>query len=298
MTDNQPANNFLIDFINLFLDRRVSLVSKLLFAGGLGVYWLLPVDIVPDFLLPFGIIDDGGVFLTAVMLFTRTARQQLESGNTLSEEIDNEGKQIYISQKSGRGGVNEVALGCLAFTGVISLIIFTGVAISILSGVWTINTVLASISGFFGQPTTATVVPSRTIVTSLKPLGQLVSISVEVAQADIHVGVNTGGINLCGHSANHVAQGAVEAGVDITNVGEDSIMSLFVTDTIEAGIISRAERETTLLMQSFVSALTGSEVKVVYTQTGEETPLPASCQPQLPRGWVFDETQNTWVKTE
>lgn len=351
MTDNILTNNFLADAVTLFLDRRVPWVSKLLFVGGAAAYFLLPIDIIPDFLPPLGIIDDGGAILVLTSLFTHVASRQLESKDTLSEEIDNEGKQVYVSQKSGRWGFNEVALGCLAFTGIMALILTTGVAVALLSGVWTLNTVISSIGGFFGQPTTATIIPSRTIVTSLKPLGQLVSISVEVAQADIHVGVNTGGINLCGHSAKHVAQGAVEAGVDITKVDEDNILydeasdmytltlpspsitscrvdyirqyersgasvacaadwdairmlaqheaiNLFVEDTLEADIISRAERETTLLMESFISALTGSDVKVVYDEPDEETQLPASCQPQLPRGWAFDETQNTWVRTE
>src|SRR5690606_29247172 len=200
-------------------------------------------------------------------------------------------------------------------------------------------------------PTTATIISSRTIVSSLQPLGQLVSISAEVAQADIGVSVHTGGLNLCGHSANHVAQGVIEAGVDITQVEEDNVtydeatntytltlpapgitscrieyirqyersgggvtcgvdwdnvrllaqhevMSRFTADTLEAGILDRAERETTLLMQSFVNALTGSNVRVIYNPATGEPRLPSSCQPQVPRGWVFDEELNSWVKVE
>lgn len=261
------------------------------------------------------------------------------------------GKNSSSPSNSGRWGFNEAALGCLALTGIIVLIVVTGVTVSILSGVWTFKGVITSIGGFFGQPTTAEVIPSRTIVTSLQPLGQLVSISVEVAKADIGVSVYTGGINLCGHSANHVAQGVIEAGVDITRIEEDSIsyneatdtytltlpppnitscrieyirqyersggtvvcgadwdavrllaqhqaLSSFSADTIEGGILSRAERETTMLMQSFVKALTGSEVRVVYSNRDAEVTLPPSCQPQLPSGWTFDEAQNSWVKTD
>ncbi|MBZ0299925.1 MAG: hypothetical protein K8J31_09300, partial [Anaerolineae bacterium] len=72
---------------------------------------------------------------------------------------------------------------------------------------------------------------------------------------------------------------------------------LFAADTIEAGILDRAERETTLLMQSFVSALTGSDVRVTYQQADAEPTLPPSCQPQLPQGWTFDTEMNSWVKT-
>lgn len=347
------SSNILADFAALFFDHQVSIITKASFVGGLLAYWLLPVDFVPDFLLPFGIVDDGTALLTAVIVFTQVARKQLERKSLMSQEdINNDGgKNPNSIPKSGGWGFNEAALGCLALTGIIVLIVVTGVAVSILSGVWTFNGVLASIGSFFGQPTTAEVIPSRTIVTSLQPLGQLVSISVEVAKADIGVSVHTGGINLCGHSANHVAQGVIEAGVDITRIEEDSInyneatdtytltlpppnitscrveyirqyersggavacgvdwdtvrllaqhqaLSTFAADTIEGGILSRAERETTMLMQSFVRALTGSEVRVMYSNRDAEAALPPSCQPQLPRGWAYNEDQNSWVKTD
>jgi hypothetical protein len=205
-----------------------------------------------------------------------------------------------------------------------------------------------SIGAFFFPPTTAEVTTSRTIVTSLQPLGQIVSISVEAAQADIEVTINAGTVNLCGHSANHVAQGVIEAGVDITQVSEASVsynetsdtytISLpapqitscrieyirqyqqaggnptcgidwdnvrllgqyvstqqFAQDALDGGILERAERETTLLLQSFVGALTGSNVEIVYAEA--EAILPASCVPQLPNGWSFDETLSAWVQT-
>jgi hypothetical protein len=80
-----------------------------------------------------------------------------------------------------------------------------------------------SVLNFFGGTPTATVVSNRTLLTGLQSLGQLVSVRAEVAKADIGVSAHMGGLNLCGHSAFHVAQGAIEAGIDITQVNDDSI---------------------------------------------------------------------------
>lgn len=204
-----------------------------------------------------------------------------------------------------------------------------------------------AVGAFLFPPTTAEVLSSRTIVGSLQPLGQLVSLSVEVAKADIQVTVSSGAMNICGHSANHVAQGVIEAGVDITRVSEDSVVydaasntytiSLpapqitscrieyirqyeqnggnptcgidwdnvrllgqyvatqdFSADALDADILARAERETTILMRSFVGALTGANVEIVYAEA--DAVLPASCIPQLPNGWRYDETLASWVQ--
>lgn len=354
MKSEQDTRNFLADFGTLFLDGRVPMVTKLLFLGGAGLYLLSPIDLVPDFLPPLGVVDDGGILLGALYAFVQYARQQLENRSFMSDEKNlnpHDDNVIYVPGSPSGGGCNQIALGCFALTGIIVLVILVGIIVSILSGVWTINSVLASIGDFFGQPTTATIMPSRTIVSSLQPLGQLVSISAEVAQADIGVSVHTGSLNLCGHSANHVARGVIEAGVDITQVEEDSVtydeatntytltlpapgitscrieyirqyersgggvtcgvdwdnirllaqheaMNRFTADTLEGGILNRAQRETTLLMQSFVSALTGSNVRVIYAPATGETRLPPSCQPQVPRGWLFDDEFNSWVKVD
>jgi hypothetical protein len=255
---------------------------------------------------------------------------------------------VPINQETS--GCTKIILRGLTLIGVLGLIVCGGITIFVVSGMLTLNSIFASIGNLLGEPPTAQVTSTRTIVRGLQPLGQLVSISVEVAQADIGVSVNSGGLNLCGHSANHVSQGVIEAGIDITKVVEDSVqydndsdtytlilpppsitscrieyirqyersggnltcgidwdtvrvlaqhesMSLFTADTIEGGILTRAERETTLLMESFVSALTGSEVDITYSEADTQIELPPSCQPQIPRGWEFDEELNEWVKT-
>ena len=94
----------------------------------------------------------------------------------------------------------------------------------IITGMNTLSGVIDSIAGVFrGQPTTATVTSTQTIVNSVKPLGQLVSVSAQLAKADIRVEVREGFQNACGRTAYHVAQGAIEAGVDLTQLEEADI---------------------------------------------------------------------------
>lgn len=248
-----------------------------------------------------------------------------------------------------QSGCVKITIGCLGLAGLLSLIVVGSIAFILVSGTMTMGNVLGSIGDFFNvEPASASVVPSRTIISSIAPLGQLVTVSAEVAQADINVTVDTGGLNLCGHNANHVAQGVVEAGIDMTLVGDenisydaiedrytinlpapqitscrieyirqyerqgggvgcnvdwDSIRLLaqyqatigFATDTLEADILDRAERETTLLMGSFIAALTDSDVDINYADNSEIN-LPPSCQPQLPRGWTLDPETQLWIE--
>lgn len=244
-----------------------------------------------------------------------------------------------------------VLQGCFMLIGVLALLLFSTVAIFLLTGFLTINSLFSSIGDFFGQPVTAQVTTTRTIINGIQPLGQLVSVSVEVAQADINVAVDSGGLNLCNHDANHVAQGALEAGVDITGLEDDDVLydeasdtytislpapnitscrieyirqyersggnptcgydwdsvrllaqyeatTLFASQSIEAGILSRAEREATIALETFISTLTGSNVEIMFQETDADTVLPPSCQPQLPNGWQFDTEFNAWLETQ
>jgi hypothetical protein len=229
---------------------------------------------------------------------------------------------------------------------VLSVVAFIVVALLILRQV---DGLRKSMLDFFGGSDSASVASTQTILTGLQPLGQLVSISASVAKADIAVIVDTGGVGgLCNHRANHVAQGAVEAGIDFTQIEEDNIAynestdtytitlpppqitscrieyirqyerdggnptcgidwdnvrlianyvatEEFTQDTLDGGILERAETETTTLMESFIFSLTGSNVIVQYADAGA-TIIPASCQPQLPNGWTYDEVTNNWIR--
>lgn len=112
-------------------------------------------------------------------------------------------------------------MGCLLFIVVIlgALIFFTGS---------TLTNVIGSIGGLvgvqqFSAPPEASIVSSQTIVQGIQPLGQLVSVSVQLAKAGVFVGVGQGVLNVCGYSANHAVQGAVEAGIDLMQIGEDDV---------------------------------------------------------------------------
>lgn len=197
-------------------------------------------------------------------------------------------------------------------------------------------------------PPVAEVVSTDTLISGIQPLGQLVTISVEVAKADVGIAVRAGAMNVCGHNANHVAQGTIEAGVDFASITEDNIAyneetdtytitvnsptitscridyirqydrsggnptcgidwdSLrllaqytttieFAEDSIDEGILERAESESTVLLDSFVTTLTESNVEIVYTNSDQQETLPSSCVPQIPAGWTFNEEQQAWV---
>ena len=62
-----------------------------------------------------------------------------------------------------------------------------------------------------------------TIVTGLKGMGQLVTVVEEIVQTDINVEIHGGFLNAGYYSANHIAIGAIEAGIDFDAVGEDSV---------------------------------------------------------------------------
>jgi hypothetical protein len=58
-----------------------------------------------------------------------------------------------------------------------------------------------------------------------------VSISAQLAKADIFVGVQQGALNACGFGANHVAQGTIEAGIDLTQITESDVSYSNAMDT-------------------------------------------------------------------
>ncbi len=110
------------------------------------------------------------------------------------------------------------AVGCLGLALVVLLA-------SVAFGVTSFSALLGGIGTALGvnQPSTAAVISTQTIVTGIQPLGQLVSVSTQLAKADVSVGIGQGALNACGFSANHVVQGAVEAGIDLTQIDETDI---------------------------------------------------------------------------
>ena len=69
----------------------------------------------------------------------------------------------------------------------------------------------------------------------------------------------------------------------------------FRDDSLEAGVLERAELEAHTVIANFIATLTGSEVTVVFEEP-DSAPLPASCEPDLPRGWIIDPNTGQWLR--
>ena len=194
----------------------------------------------------------------------------------------------------------------------------------------------------------AQVTASETIVNYVRPLGQLVSTSAQLAQADLLIQVEQGTLSTCNHAARHVITGTIEAGVDLLNIQAENVRydapsnTYFLTlphpqitscrvdfidqyeeergligcnpdwdsvrqlaqysaligirdDAIDGGILLTAERNTQQALVGFISALTDANVVIAFE--GNPTPLPASCQPEPPRNWVYQAELDRWLKT-
>jgi len=61
----------------LLLDERVPVMLKLMIPGLVTLYAVSPIDMIPDFLLGFGQLDDIGVILAGLALFVRLAPRQI-----------------------------------------------------------------------------------------------------------------------------------------------------------------------------------------------------------------------------
>ena len=245
--------------------------------------------------------------------------------------------------------------GCLGASGCLGVVLIVLFAGSVLTagtfggGLLLVRGAIGSMFGA-GPPPSASVTTSRTIVTQVRPLGQLVSTSAQVAKADISVRVQQGRFNTCSHSANHVASGTINAGVDMYEITEDSITYDATTDTytitvpapiitscsidmidqyeralaiptcsvnwddarqiaqyraleefrdeaLEGGLLDTAEREADFALSSFVTALTGSNVQIVFDDTGRTlAERGVNCDPQPPRDWERDLETGEWVR--
>jgi uncharacterized membrane protein YkvA (DUF1232 family) len=66
---------FLVDF---FTSKNVSIVKKVLSIGIIVGYFFLPLDLIPDFLVIFGIVDDIAVFSLVLQSIVKMAPQELK----------------------------------------------------------------------------------------------------------------------------------------------------------------------------------------------------------------------------
>ena len=76
----------LLIFGKMLFDGRVPLRLKLGFILLAGGYLVIPLDLVPDILPLIGIVDDGGVILAGLAVFSRYARRHTEPKSEISED--------------------------------------------------------------------------------------------------------------------------------------------------------------------------------------------------------------------
>ncbi len=268
----------------------------------------------------------------------------LDPNDDLPEIVPFQGSETPARRNTGCIWVIGGLTGCL----LLPLIIF---GLPVVLGLTSANNVLSGLQkGIEGvinpAPPVALSASSQTIVQSVMPLGQLVSLSVQMAKADITIGVHQGPLNACGYSANHVAVGAVDAGVDLTqftpndvvfdavankytitlpapqitscrlesirqydrtttacNVDWDSTriiagdvaLQSFRQDAIEGGILTRAQREASATLGSFIQGLTGKQVEIKFADPPASPIFPPSCSPDPPPGWAQD-ASGGWTK--
>ncbi len=80
-----------------------------------------------------------------------------------------------------------------------------------------------TVRDFFFPETAAYVRSPQTIVNRIIDMGQLVTVKYEVHKTDVKVEIHQGFLNSGYYSANHLAIGAIEAGINFEAIEEDSI---------------------------------------------------------------------------
>jgi Protein of unknown function (DUF4230) len=253
------------------------------------------------------------------------------------------------SVEAGRG--MGCGRGCLYVLVGLAIVLLLLNVLPLLLGGAAVSGIAGILQGVFNTaapPPSASVVSSQVIVRGIEQLGELVTVSAQLAQADIQVGIAQGMLNACGFSANHVAEGTIDAGIDLQQITEDAITYNAITDTytlnvpppqltrctvssrqydrsvtacsvdwdearilaeytalnafrdeaIEGGILTRAERETRLVLGSFVQAITDANVEITFSTPAQAAPMIAECVPSAPAGWMYDAVTGQWSKAE
>ena len=70
----------------------------------------------------------------------------------------------------------------------------------------------------------------------------------------------------------------------------------FVDRVLEEGLLKRAEDQAEVVLGSFVHSITGKPVNVTYDAKITPPEHPSSCEPDIPRGYSFNDDTNEWVK--
>ncbi len=285
---------------------------------------------------------DGPESLPLTIEVQSDSTQEAVADNLRNKQVQSVVEPAVIAERRRSAGI---ACGILA---VMAALIF---ALPLVLGVVTFNGLIGGLLAFtLPAPTIAEVETSRTIVMGIQPLGQLVSVSAQLAKAEILVNISEStGLNACGFWANHVAEATIEGGIDLSQITDEHVdydpvmnryaiqlpapqltscridsirqynrsftacavdwdearilgqyqaMVDFREDALEGGILDRARLEAQLVISNFVQALTGTQTEITFAEPTVATagPLPASCNPQLPAGWLYDEIARSWIK--
>lgn len=250
------------------------------------------------------------------------------------------------------GGMT-ILLTCLAIPGLCMGTLFIAVGFAVITGVSTLTNAVDSIVDGFREvfnpdPATAEVISTQTLVQRIQPLGQVVSFSVGLAKADVRIVVKAGIGDTCQHSASHLVQGTVEAGIDLTKLNADDIfynpltgtytitlpspeltncridlidqynrsftmcdvnwddlrqlaqyssISDFRGESLESGILDRAEDEAHGILTNFLELATGSTINIEFEEPDPGVvAMTPSCNPQEPAGWSINDDGQTWSK--
>ncbi len=75
----------------------------------------------------------------------------------------------------------------------------------------------------------------------------------------------------------------------------------FVKDSIEGGILDRAQKQAQQTLGNFIQLLyksvVGTDVIVkINFKANNASSIPSSCNPNPPQGWVYDEATKVWTK--
>jgi len=135
-------------------------------------------------------------------------------------------EEVVVEGKSPNWGCLLIAFSPMAICGLALLgsVLFCGNTFSgIGSSFANILNGIAGIFNFTLFPSETTVTSTPAVVKSIKPLGQLVTVNAQFAIANIEVSTRYGVANVCYIGALHVAQGNVEAGIDLIGFNEEDV---------------------------------------------------------------------------
>lgn len=199
---------------------------------------------------------------------------------------------------------------------------------------------------------TVTPISPRTIMSGIRSLGRLITVEQQFAIVDIVV--RDPAPLGCAYTAQHIAKGVIEAGIDLfamdegnvqrnlfgypekviapypaisscrieyfsqynrrgggtascfannwdamSDIGRHLAMEQLVKEASDSDILERAEWQTTLVLNNFLSELIGRRIEIEYQDAPAEMIIPPSCRVDPPANWVpHDQNKVNWKRTE